>query len=89
MGQRDSFQGKFLKYSELNEKNKIKHIMAQLWDAIRATLRRELTAINAYIRNRSDLKSVILNFFFVKLEKEEQIKPKQAEGNNENKSIGQ
>ena len=27
--------------------------------------------------------------FFVKLEKEEQIKPKQAEGTNENKSINQ
>ena len=33
--------------------------MAQLWDAIRATLRRKFIAINAYIRNRPDLKSVI------------------------------
>ena len=66
------------------EKNESKNAAYQnLWDAAKAVLRGKLTTINAYIKKEERSQINNMTFYLKTLEKEEQTKLKQNEGNNE------
>lgn len=50
----------------------------KLWDATKAVIRGKFIALNAYIRKKKGSQTNDFSFYLKKLEKEEQIKPKES-----------
>ena len=70
----DQIKTEIKEYMETNDNNN--SIMQNLWDTAKAVLRGKYTAIQAYLRKEQQSHMSSLNSQLMKLEKEEQRRPK-------------
>ena len=74
----DQIKTEIKQYMETSDNNN--STLQNLWDASKAMLRGKYTAVQAYLRKEEQSQMNRLNSQLLKLEKEEQMRPKSAEG---------
>ena len=77
----DQIKTEIKQYMETNENNN--STSPNLWDAVKAILRGKYVAIQAYLKKGEQSQMNSLNLQLIKLEKEEEMRPK----DNKNQSI--